>query len=61
MPIFSLNLCYLLVSMKSNHPSLPVSVGQFLMRFESLEPPQFSLHVSQFAFKSVAIEDFATG
>ena len=29
MPNFSLNLCYLLVSMKANHPSLPVSVGQF--------------------------------
>ena len=34
--------------------------GSILMRFESLEPPQFSLHASQFALKSVEIEDFAT-
>ena len=35
--------------------------GSILMSFEALEPPQFSLHASQFAFKSVEIEDFATG
>ena len=35
--------------------------GSILLRFESLEPPQFSLHAPQFAFKSVEIEDFATG
>ena len=27
--------------------------GSFLMRFVSLEPPQFLLHASRFAFKSV--------
>ena len=27
--------------------------GSMLMRFKSLEPPQFLLHASQFAFKSV--------
>ena len=32
-----------------------------LMRFKSLEQPQFSLHAPQFAFKSVEIEDSATG
>ena len=35
--------------------------GSILMRLESLEPPQFSLHASQFAFKYVEIEDFGTG
>ena len=35
--------------------------GSILMRFKPLEPPQFSLHASQFAFKFVEIENFATG
>ena len=35
--------------------------GSILMRFKSLEPPQFTLHASQFAFKSVEIEDLAAG
>ena len=35
--------------------------GTILMRLESIEPPQFSLHASQFDFKYVEIEDFGTG
>ena len=32
--------------------------GSIFMRFKSLEPPQFLLHTSEFAFKSVEKQGF---
>ena len=58
---FLLSQCYLLVSMNKKSTRFH---GSILMWLESLEPPQpqqFSLHASQFAFKYVEIEHFATG
>ena len=61
MPIFFAESMLSFGQHKMKSSEATPSRGSVLMLLKSLEPPQFSLHVSQLAFKSVEIEDFATG